>query len=93
MFGAEVDENGHRWRRNAFRRVGRAYAESPRTLQRGEHSAWESEDDNEVMPDPKLPPPDPDPEKYPPGPAPAPVREPEEPGPDVIDPSPELLPA
>jgi hypothetical protein len=42
--------------------------------------------DNEEMPDPKLPPPDPDPEKYPPGPAPVPVREPEEPGPDVIDP-------
>ena len=43
------------------------------------------------MPDPKLPPPDPDPEKYPPGPVP--VREPEEPGPDVIDPPPELVPA
>ena len=41
--------------------------------------------------DPKLPPPDPDPRE--PGPSPVPVREPEETGPDVIDPIPEPLPA
>jgi hypothetical protein len=42
--------------------------------------------------DPKLPPPDPDPAKDP-GPEPVPIREPEEPGPDVIDPPAEPLPA
>jgi hypothetical protein len=41
--------------------------------------------------EPPLPAPDPDPEKFPLGPPP--VREPGEPGPDVIDPIPEPLPA
>src|SRR5947207_996126 len=44
-------------------------------------------------PEPKLPEPDPDPESFPPQPVPVPTPEPEEPGPDVIDPGPELLPA
>jgi hypothetical protein len=41
--------------------------------------------------DPKLPPPDPDPNE--PGPAHVPWKEPDDPGPDVIDPNPQPLPA
>ena len=43
-------------------------------------------------PEPKLPAPDPDPEWDPPGVSPVPVRD-VEPGPDVIDPGLEPLPA
>ena len=46
---------------------------------------------NEVMPDPKLPPPDPDPQD--PWPDPSPLPEPEEPEPDVLDTPLEPLPA
>ena len=49
--------------------------------------------DPKTDPEPKFPEPDPDPEKQPPGVSPVPVREPEERGPDVIDPGLEPLPA
>jgi len=46
---------------------------------------------NAFVLDPTLPPLDPDPNE--PGPAPVPWKEPEDPGPEVIDPRPEPLPA
>jgi len=47
---------------------------------------------NPPEPEPKFPSPDSDPEREPPGPSPVPVRT-VEPGPDVIEPGSEPLPA